>query len=179
MKSLVQKKALAEARLNSLVDVLGPVAGLVDDVQLLWAPHVPDVLAHGEVDGILVFATQGVATVCHEVHLVEVDAESFGNFAKALEEAQNIRDVLTEYQAVELAYTPKFRSQTTNLFGETAATDLISAWGDRGDRDPYRVLTLLQDDAAGNLPDDQPYADQNAQIRQDLKPFGLHSLQPM
>jgi hypothetical protein len=162
--SFDEGQALAEARLNSLVDVLGPVAELIDDAQLTWAPQVPDVLAHGEVDGVLVFATRGVATVCHEVHRVEIAAEDFGNFAKAFVNVDDIRGVLQEYGAEELDYAPKFRSETATLFGENAADELISAWGDKGDRDPYGMVTLLQIDASGNLPDDQPYADQTLSI---------------
>ncbi|MGE4560835.1 MAG: hypothetical protein AB7E77_11590, partial [Desulfobulbus sp.] len=159
-----ESQVLAEARLNSLTEVLAPVAELAGDAELLWAEQVPETLASGEVDGVIVYATRQVATICHEVFRLELDLERFGAFLKKLQATDNFRAFILELGGSQLGYVPKFRSGAAQLFGDTAAGDLLKAWGDAGNNQPIRVVPLLPLDADGNLPTDQPYMAQSQAI---------------
>jgi hypothetical protein len=173
-----ESQVLAEARLNSLTGVLAPVAGLAEDVELLWAEQVPDTLASGEVDGIIVYATQEVATVCHEVFRLELSPEQLAAFLETLQASDNFRTLIQEFGGVQLGFVPKFRNGAAQLFGDTAANDLIKAWGDAGNNQPVRVVPLVPVDADGSLPGDQPYMEQSQAIA-DTVGKGADSTDPI
>ena len=159
-----ESQTLAEARLNSLIDPLAPVTELADDAELLWAEQIPDNLASGEVDGIIVYATLQVATVCHEIFRLELDPEQIETFIQELKSSKSYRASILEVDGVQLGCVPKFRNGETRLFGGTAANDLVKAWGDAGNRQPVRVVSLLPLDDGGKLPADQPYMEQSKVI---------------
>ena len=55
--------AMAQLRLESIGDVLKPVTPFFDEAELFTMPTVPDVLAEGSVDGVIVLATVNIARV--------------------------------------------------------------------------------------------------------------------
>ncbi|WP_319549546.1 hypothetical protein [Desulfogranum marinum] len=163
---------LAEARLNSLTDVLEPVAEFSENAELFWAAQVPDTLANGEVDGVIIYATQRVTTVCHKVYRVEIAENSLDNFIR-LSGSPKLSHFLQKYNAQKLDYIPKFRSKTKDLFGKTAAIDLQTAWGNKGNLVPYHALTLFRSVINQTL-SDQHYADQAQTIATTLgAPFAI------
>lgn len=163
-----ESQTLAEARLTSLTEVLAPVAELADDSELLWAEQIVDNLASGEVDGVIVYATQQVATTCHEVFRFELEPELFDNIFESLGSIDNYRALIQKYNGVLLDSMPKFRSGESRLFGDTAANDLIKAWGETGNRQPVQVVSLVPLDVDGNCPKDQPYSEQSKVIADTL-----------
>ena len=144
---------LARARLNSLVEALSSAVELDEDAELLYASRMPDLFAQGEIDGVVLFVTLKVQTVCHHVYRFEYEAKLLNRFFEVLKKGEGKEvDILLEAGGKKIDYTPFFKNGTGEFHGQTTPEDLQKAWGDAGDDTPYRAFTMVP-----GTSEDQPY----------------------
>lgn len=152
--------AMAQMRLESASDVLAPVTPLDENSKLFTLPKVPDVLAEGNVDGVIILASvkESVETVCHQVYRVEMQQDEVSKFHEALQSGFNA--ALKDAQLKVLNYNPLFINKTAELASAEAVLAIKTAWQDVGNNQPQHLFVVTQTDAAGNVINDQPYLEQ-------------------
>jgi len=155
---------MAQLRLESVSDVLAPVTPLDEDAELFTLPKLPDVLAEGSVDGVIVFASvkEAVETTCHQVYRVEMPRAEIDNFDKMLR--SDYHGTLAEYQAQLLSYNPLFIDKTAELASAEVEAALKTAWQAVGNSQPQYLFSVTQVDASGNEINEQPYLEQSQRI---------------
>ena len=136
--------AMAQMRLESASDVLAPVTPLDEDAELFTLPKVPDVLAEGSMDGVIVLASvkEAVETVCHTVYRVEMQLADIDNFSKMLQADYN--GTLLEYQAQALNYNPLFINKSVELASAEVEPALNTAWQSAGNSQPQYLFAVTQ-----------------------------------
>lgn len=153
-----QGTTLAEQRLESLVRVLDSVTGLAEDSKLYSIVKIPDILPHGEVDGIIVLATIHVETICHSVFHME--GETFDALKKFDE--NGYEKWLEANSAYLLTIDAKFRKDTASLmFPEAVTEKLKKSWSDLDNSELIGVVTLYETDAEGNAVGGDKIAEQS------------------
>ncbi|MCP4234520.1 MAG: hypothetical protein GY770_13200, partial [Aestuariibacter sp.] len=157
-------KAMAQLRLESISDVLAPVTPLFDQAELFAMPLVPDVLAEGSVDGVIVLATVNIKkdSICHEVYRIEMAQDLIGTFQKDLQ--ADYRQALIAFQAQLIGHNPQFVDNTTQYASTAEESSLTAAWQEAGNSQPQYLLTIAQVDDSGNLINAQPYLEQGRNI---------------
>jgi len=158
-------ESMAQLRLESLTDVLAPVTPVNEDGELFTLPQVPDVLAEGSVDGVIVLASAqqaAVDTVCHQVYRLDMQLAEIDNFSKALNAAYN--QTLERYQAQQLDYNPLFADSTADFSDSDVESALQTAWQAVGNSQPQYLFAATRVDENGNVIDDQPYVEQGQRI---------------
>jgi len=161
--------AMAQLRLESIGDVLTPVTPIDEDAELFTLPAVPDVLAEGGVDGVIVLASVNIAraTICHQVYRVDMQLAEIDNFSKSLQADYN--GTLLEYQAQLLGHAPRFIDNTAQLASAAEEASLQTAWQAVGNSTPQHLFAVTRIDETGNVIDDQPYLDQGGRIASTLQ----------
>jgi hypothetical protein len=168
---------LAKLRLQRLSEVLAPVTPLDEEGKLINLNAVPDVLAEGESDGVIVMVTAApvaTKTVCHEVYRLGVTS---------IEEFESFFEYLQKDMEGALADAHKFVSKAifgsdSNLITETSAKALVDEWAENGGTVPTTpVLVTAPDPTNGDIPADQPYQDQLARVSQVFGGSGSHDVQ--
>ena len=143
---------LANGRLQNLTDVLSTVSETADDLALFSIAQVPPTLASGEVDGVIIYFTKAVATICHEVHrLVSNNADEFVERISALIEKNPdapLSALVQEMGAGSLASKPRFVARTDQFYGDNEAQQLIASWDLLNDGPVSRVLTFASNENA-------------------------------
>ncbi|NHN38337.1 hypothetical protein G8764_13595 [Pseudomaricurvus alcaniphilus] len=145
-------EALAESRLQSLTNVLDPVSELAEGFQTLSVNEVPDTLASAEVDGIIVYFTRSVATICHTVYRVlsnNADAfiEELGGYL-GNSGGESLPSYVQRRGGQPLSASPRFFTDGDTFFGASEAAQLDASWDVLNDGPVSHVLTLAADESA-------------------------------
>ncbi len=125
-------EVLADNRLQGLTDLLAPVSEIADDLSLLSVNEVPPTLAAGEVDGVIVYFTKAVATICHSVFRVvsnDSDAiiERLQGFLQQ-SSGESLPSFVQKLGAQMLTVNPRFIGGSDTYFGASEAQQLASVW---------------------------------------------------
>jgi hypothetical protein len=143
---------LAEARTESLADVLGPVTAVAADAVFSALPAIPDLFATTEADGVIVLATLPLETDCHQVYRVVTPEFNVDQFQEYVSQG-NVDGSLEELQAEPLGAVA-FRAQTTEMIESTAAV-VDEAWTLHGDGPINLSVSIVTLQADGSLPPDE------------------------
>lgn len=135
---------LARARLGTLAHVLAPLAARAAGAPLETLPSVPAALAPGDGDGVILFATVGVALACNEVYRAELTEDQVERLVAAAQQ-KRLAEVLKEIGALRLGQAG-FRGGTAEPFGPGIGT-VLDAWRRAGDGAVAQVLAFT---AAGS-----------------------------
>ncbi|NOY63526.1 MAG: hypothetical protein GXP10_10340 [Gammaproteobacteria bacterium] len=159
-------QAMAELRLDSVGDVLAPITPLDEDVELFTLPKVPDVLAGGDVDGVIVMATvpvQDVVTACHEVYRAELTGEEDFKALTEVLKGSDFRTVLNGDDRIRrLGRNAIFVDGQSDFSGDSKE-NVSADWLKEGNNIPVRGVLLVVSEGGGTtptMPTDQPYVQQ-------------------
>lgn len=160
---------LAKLRLQRLSEVLAPVTPLDEEGRLAKLPKVPDVMAEGDSDGVIILATVApqTDTICHKVYRAELNNEAeLETFIKML--TDRLDETLKNDQLSSLAHHVNF-ADAASVMTDVSVETLKGDWFAKSEAAPvHGILVLPPDAATGAPPSDQPYAAQMASIMQVL-----------
>lgn len=139
-------EALADSRLSNLTNVLDAVSETAAGFQTLGVSEVPDTLAGTEVDGVVVYFTRAVATVCHSVYRLRSNNldSLFGQLDGYLANpgAVELSAFLRRQGAEALPVNPRFFADRADYFAASDATQLDASWDVADDGPVSHVITL-------------------------------------
>jgi len=162
--ALDEGETLALARLEHLVQVLGPVTELASEADLATVGEVPDSLTGGEIDGVIVLATLEVATICHQLYRLEVTGADLEQLLKN-SGGNNFMELLKKSGAYPLNLEVKFRSGTIDFFGEQMADDIVKTWEKAGNGALTATINIAHANIVGESEETvQPVRGQAARI---------------
>jgi len=142
-------EVLAGSRLQGLTDLLAPVSESADDLALLSVSEVPPTLAAGELDGVIVYFTRTVATVCHAVYrVVSRNSDEIVNRLEKYLQAtggESLPSFIQELGAEPLPVSPRFLDDGDKYFGANEAQQLASAWDLVNDGPVSRAVSFGSD----------------------------------
>lgn len=160
---------LARLRLQRLSEVLAPVTPMDEEGRLANLPMVPDVMAEGDSDGVIILATvvPQIETLCHKVYRAELNNEAeLEKLIKTL--SDNLDDAFKNDQIVSLPHHAAF-ADGASVLSEVSIEALKADWFSKSEDVPaHGILVLPPDDATGAPPNDQPYLAQMSNIMQVL-----------
>lgn len=138
-------EVLADARLQSLSDLLAPISEPADNLALLSINEIPPTLAAGEIDGVIIYFTKAVATVCHTVYRVLTDsADTFLGRLDAFLEIGGapLSSFIQSFDGQILSSSPRFITDSEQFYGASETEQLIASWTLVGDGSISRVVSV-------------------------------------
>lgn len=146
--------ALSRARLASLSNVLSAVTPLSDDQQIETLQSIPDaaIISAAPHDGVMVFATAPLVTICHQVFRLKATKQIVTRLLRSIAStgAATIAEVLEKMKLTSMGRAV-FKEGEKEIV-ESASEDLKQAWSDQGGGEVGRVILVSQRPANPGTP---------------------------
>lgn len=142
---LNEGETLAKARLQSLTQVLEPVSETAADLALLTALVVPPTLSATSVDGVVIYFTKSVATVCHSVfRLLTNNREAIlERLLPYLQQGgESLFTFMQKLGGQPLSSSPRFAGDSDQFYGAGEAQQLAASWDLVGDGPISEIIAL-------------------------------------
>ncbi|ODS25043.1 hypothetical protein AB835_00625 [Candidatus Endobugula sertula] len=142
---LNEGETLSDARLQSLTNVLSTVSETADHLALLNVNNVPPTLSASEVDGVIIYFTKAVTTICHSVF--GITTNDTNTFIQKLEEylevgGMSLATAIPRLGGQALSVHANFVQGSDQFFGAHQAQQLIASWRLLGHPPIRSVLAL-------------------------------------